>query len=106
MVKEAYLGFLEQAKKMQEKLEEARARIHETEITGESGAGLVRITIDGKYQVKKVYLESTVLQEDKAVIEELVAAAINDATQKLERFNKEQFSTLMPGLPAGFKWPF
>lgn len=106
MVKEAYLGFLEQAKKVQETLEAVRAQIYETEVIGESGAGLVRVTLDGKYQARKVYLDPSVLQEKKEVIEELVAAAMNDATIKLERLNKEKFSAVMPGLPTGFKWPF
>ena len=106
MNKDVLTGFMEQAKKMQEKMEEARARLSETEVTGESGAGLVRMTINGKHEVKKVYLEAQTLQENKDVIEDLIAAAANDAMRKLDRANKEQMASIVPNLPTGFKWPF
>lgn len=108
MVKDALSGLMDQVKKMQEKMEETRLRLSEMEVTGEAGAGLVRISMNGNHGAKKVYLEAQVLQESKDVIEDLIAAAVNDAAQKIERANKEQLSQMMPSLPAGLglKWPF
>lgn len=99
MVKGALSGLMDQVKKMQEKMEETRAHMSELEVTGDAGAGLVRVTMNGKYAAKKVYLDAQALQERKEIIEDLVAAAINDAAQKIERANKEQLSKIMPDLP-------
>lgn len=106
MVKETLSELIGEAKKMQEKMEEVRSRLNETEVVGESGAGMVRVVMNGKYDAKSVHLDAQVLHETKEIIEHLITAAIRDATTKVERANKEQFSRMIPNLPVGFKWPF
>lgn len=105
MVNETFSQLIEQAKKMQEKMEEVRSRLNETEVVGESGTGWVQVVMNGKYDAKRVNLDAQILQEKKEIIEDLITAAINDATTKVERKNREQFPHMIPNLPAGFKWP-
>ncbi|HEX4872388.1 MAG TPA: YbaB/EbfC family nucleoid-associated protein [Nevskiaceae bacterium] len=94
---------MRQAQAMQDNLKRVQEEIARMEITGESGAGLVKITLDGKHQARKVEIAPAALQEDKEFLEDLVAAAINDATQKLEAASKEKMgaATGGMGLPPG-----
>ncbi len=100
-----------QAKKMQEQMQEKMKKMQDElvnlEITGESGAGLVSIVMNGRHDVKKVNIDDSLLTEDKVVLEDLIAAAVNDAVRKVEASNKSKFSGLTPGFdfPEGFK-PF
>lgn len=97
-----------QAKKMQEQMQNAQQELANAEIHGESGAGLVAVTMTGKYDVKRVQIDDSVLAEDKEVLEDLLAAAVNDAVRKVEAQNREAMSGLASGieLPPGFKMPF
>ena len=99
---------MKQAQKMQEQMQKAQEELAHLEVTGESGAGMVKITMNGRYDVKRVFLEPDLLKEEKEVVEDLIAAAINGATKKIEENNKNQMSGLTAGLnlPPGFKLPF
>ena len=99
---------MKQAKRMQEQFQKAQEEQLKTKTEGESGAGLVRITMNGKHDVLNVSLDDSLLGEDKAVIEDLLAAAVNDAVRKIEEKNKESLSGMTGGMkmPDGFKFPF
>lgn len=99
---------LKQAKEMQEQMQKAQQEMAEKEVTGESGAGLVKVVMNGKHVVKKVTLDPSLMQEEQSLVEDLVAAAANDAVRKVEENNKNQLGGLMSGLnmPEGFKFPF
>lgn len=90
---------LAQAQKMQENVKRAQDEIARMEITGESGAGLVKVTLTGKHQAKKVEISPDALTEDKEFLEDLVAAAINDAAQKLEAATQSKMSAVTAGMP-------
>ena len=99
---------MQQAQKMQENLKRAQDEIARMEITGESGAGMVKITLDGRHQARKVEISAAAMGEDKEFLEDLVAAAINDATQKLDAATKDKMAgvtggmQLPPGMNLGF----
>ena len=99
---------MKQAKLMQEKFQEAQTERLKTQTEGESGAGLVRVTMNGKHDVISVSLDDALMSEDKVVIEDLLAAAVNDAVRKIEEKNKESLSGMTGGMkmPDGFKFPF
>ncbi len=99
---------MKQAQQMQEKMQQAQARVAETEVTGESGAGLVSVVMNGRHDVRRVSVDDSVLGEDKEVLEDLLAAAVNDAVRKVEAANRDMMSDMTAGmgLPAGFKMPF
>jgi len=99
---------MKQAKQMQEQFQKAQEEQLKTRTEGESGAGLVRVTMNGKHDVISISLDDTLMSEDKAVIEDLLAAAVNDAVRKVEEKNKESLSGMAGGMkmPEGFKFPF
>ena len=101
-------GLMQQAKKMQEQMQKAQEELALLECTGEAGAGLVKITINGKHEIKNVDIDSSLLEEDKEIIEDLIAAAMNAAVKKVAENNKNQLSGMTEGLnlPEGFKLPF
>jgi DNA-binding YbaB/EbfC family protein len=78
------------------------------EITGESGGGLVRVVMTGRHEVRRVAIDDSLLGDDKDMLEDLVAAAVNDAVHKVERTTQEKFAGMAGGmgLPADFKLPF
>ncbi|MDX1734484.1 MAG: YbaB/EbfC family nucleoid-associated protein [Halioglobus sp.] len=97
-----------QAQKMQEQMQQAQQDMANAEVTGEAGAGLVSVVMTGRHDVKKVSIDDAVLTEDKEVLEDLLAAAVNDAVRKVENQNREAMAGLASGfnLPPGFKMPF
>lgn len=99
---------MKKAQKMQADMQKAQEEIAKAEVTGESGAGLVKITMTGRHDVRKVDIDSSLMDEDKDVLEDLVAAAVNDAVRRVEENQKEKMSGLTSGmgLPADFKMPF
>lgn len=99
---------MKQAKQMQEQMQKAQEEQAKKEVTGESGAGLVKVTMNGRHDVKNVSMDPSLLSEDKEVIEDLIAAAVNDAVRKVGESSKSQLSGLTSGLnlPEGFKLPF
>ncbi|GAB0148938.1 YbaB/EbfC family nucleoid-associated protein [Marichromatium gracile] len=101
-------GLLKQAQKMQEEMQQAQARLAEEEVTGEAGGGMVKVTMNGKYQAKRVEIDPSLLGDDKEMLEDLISAAINDATQRVAEKMKETMSSVTAGmpLPPGMKFPF
>ena len=99
---------MQQAQAMQGKMQEAQEELAKMEITGESGAGLVKVTMTGKHEVKNVVIDPSVFDEDREFAEDLVAAAINDAVQRVDATSKEKMSELTGGmnLPPGMNLPF
>src|SRR5579864_1939059 len=91
---------MKKAQEMQKKMQEIQKQISEMEITGQSGGGLVKIVMTGQHYAKRVTLDPSLLKEDKSMIEDLIAAAINDATDKIERGMRDKMSGL-----AGIKFP-
>ena len=102
-------GLMKQAQTMQDNLKKAQDELAFVEVTGESGAGLVKITITCKHEVKRVQIDLSLLADDKDMLEDLVAAAFNDAARKAEEASQQKMGKLtsgMPGLPGGMKLPF
>ena len=99
---------MKKAQEMQENMKKAQAEIANTEVVGESGAGLVKITLLGNHNVRKVEIDQSLMEDDKEMLEDLVAAAMNDAVRRVEEVNKSKMSGLTGGmdLPPGFKMPF
>lgn len=100
-------NILKQAQAMQENLKKAQEELAKVEVTGAAGGGLVSVTMSGRHDVRKVQIDSSLLQEDKEVLEDLIAAAINDAVRKVEQTAQERMSGLTAGLNMpGLKLPF
>ncbi|MFT5209056.1 MAG: DNA-binding YbaB/EbfC family protein [Flavobacterium sp.] len=109
MAFEGGLGdMMKQAQQMQEKMKSIQDELAKTEVKGESGAGLVTITMTGRHDVKAVDLDESLFKESKEVMEDLIASAVNDAVRRVESNQKEKMSALTGGipLPPGFKLPF
>lgn len=101
-------NLMKQAQKMQEDMQRMQQEVANAQVTGESGAGLVKVVMNGRHDVKQVTLDESVLQEDKELLEDLLAAAVNDAVRKVESYSQEKMSSVTSGmqLPPGFKMPF
>lgn len=101
-------NLMKQAQKMQADLQKAQEELAKAEIQGQSGGGMVKITMNGKHEVRRVEIDDTLIGDDKEMLEDLVAAAMNDAVHKLEERTKEQMSAATAGinLPPGMKLPF
>jgi DNA-binding YbaB/EbfC family protein len=99
---------MKQAQKMQADMQKTQEELANVEILGEAGAGLVKVVMTGRHDVKRVNIDPAVLSEDKEVLEDLLAAAVNDAVRKVEAHNQEAMAGLASGLnlPGGFKMPF
>lgn len=99
---------MQQAQSMQAELQKTQEDLAKAEVTGEAGAGLVSVVMTGRHDVKRVSIDDAVFTEDKEVLEDLLAAAVNDAVRKIEAHNREAMSGMASGLnlPAGFKMPF
>jgi len=99
---------MKKAQKMQEEMQRAQEEIAKAEVTGEAGAGLVKVTMNGRHDVRKVDIDSSLMTEEKDILEDLLAAAVNDAVRRVEENQKEKMSGMMSGmgLPPGFKMPF
>jgi len=101
-------NIMKQAQALQENMQKAQTEIAQMQITGESGGGMVKVTINGKHEVSRVQIEPAVMGEDREMLEDLIAAAMNDAAHKLEAASQAKMASLMGGLqlPAGMKLPF
>jgi len=99
---------MQQAQKMQEKMQKAQAEIANIEVTGQAAGGLVSVVMTGRHDVRRVAIDDSVLKEDKEMLEDLLAAAVNDAVLKVEKATQEHMSGVTAGmpLPPGFKLPF
>lgn len=108
MVKGGLGNILKQAQKMQEELQKAQQRLAQEEVSGESGGGLVKVVMNGKHEVRRVEIDASLLSDDKEMLEDLVAAAVNDATHRVAEKMQENMAGLTAGLPIppGMKLPF
>lgn len=101
-------NLLKQAQAMQENMQKAQAEVARLQVTGEAGAGMVKVTLNGRHEATRVQIEQALMTEDREVLEDLVAAAINDAARRLEAASQSTMAGAMGGmqLPPGFKLPF
>jgi DNA-binding YbaB/EbfC family protein len=99
---------MKQAQEMQANIQKAQEEMVSIIVTGESGAGMVRVLMNCKHQVQKVEIDDSMIGDDKEMLEDLTVAAINDAVRKVERTIQEKFSGMAAGLnlPPGMKLPF
>ena len=107
-MKGALGNLMRQAQEMQSKMQAKQQELAEKETEGQSGAGMVKVVMNGRHEVKRVTIDPSVLEEDKEFLEDLVAAAVNDAVPRVEEQNKEVMSELTSGLnlPPGMNLPF
>lgn len=101
-------NLMKQAQKIQADMQKAQEELARAEITGESGGGLVKVTMNGKHEVRRVEIDDSLMGDDKEMLEDLVAAACNDAAHRIEEKTRDQMSGLTAGLslPPGMKLPF
>ncbi|MEY4717802.1 MAG: hypothetical protein RL563_420 [Pseudomonadota bacterium] len=107
-MKNPLAGLMQQAQKMQDDMKRLQEELENMEIQGESGAGLVTIVMTGKREVRKVTIDPSLVNDDKDMLEDLVAAAINDAVRKVGKLKKDKMSEVTAGIPIppGFQMPF
>lgn len=108
MIKGGIGNLMKQAQLMQENIKKAQEQIAEMEVEGQSGAGLVKVAMNGKHDVRRVSIDASLMSDDKEMLEDLVAAAVNDAVRKLESAAQEKMAAVTAGmpLPPGMKLPF
>lgn len=99
---------MQQAQQMQERMQKMQEELARAEVVGQSGAGLVSVTMTGRHDVKNVSIDASLLQEDKEMLEDLLAAAVNDAVRRVESNSRDKMSEMTSGMgmPPGFKMPF
>jgi hypothetical protein len=108
MMKGQLAGLMKQAQEMQENLKKAQEQIASMEIEGQAGAGMVKVIMTGRHDIKRVSIDASLMGDDKEMLEDLVAAAVNDAVRKVESTTQEKMSGVTSGLPLppGMKFPF
>ena len=107
-MKGALGNLMKQAQKMQEEVQRVQAEIANTEIVGEAGGGMVRVTMNGRHDLKSVEIDPVLMSDDKSMLEDLLAAAVNDANRRVEAMSKEKLASVTAGmnLPPGINLPF
>jgi nucleoid-associated protein EbfC len=108
MMKNQLAGLMKQAQQMQDNMKRAQEELALLEVEGQAGAGLVKVVMTCRHDVKRVSIDPSLLAEDRDMLEDLVAAAMNDAVRRAETTTQEKMSGLTAGmpLPPGFKLPF
>ncbi|WP_185962604.1 YbaB/EbfC family nucleoid-associated protein [Thalassomonas sp. M1454] len=108
MIKGGMGNLMKQAQQMQAKMAKAQEEIAAMEVIGEAGAGMVKVTMLGNHNVRRVEIDESLMEDDKDMIEDLVAAAFNDAVRRVEEESKERMSSVTGGMqmPPGMKMPF
>jgi DNA-binding YbaB/EbfC family protein len=108
MMKGQIAGLMKQAQAMQDNLKKAQDELAQIEVEGQSGAGLVKVTMTCKHEVKRVVIDPGALGDDKDMLEDLIAAAFNDALRRAEEVSQEKMGKITAGmpLPPGMKFPF
>lgn len=101
-------NLMKQAQQMQENMQKAQEEIASLEVTGKAGGGMVTVVMTGRHDLRRVSIDDSLMEEDKEMIEDLLAAAVNDAVRELEKATKEKMEGVTGGmqLPPGFKMPF
>ncbi|TCS42055.1 YbaB/EbfC family nucleoid-associated protein [Reinekea marinisedimentorum] len=108
MMKGGMGNMMKQAQKMQEKMQQMQEEVANMEVTGEAGAGLISVVMTGRHDVRKVSIDDSLMSEEKDLLEDLLAAAVNDAVRKIETQSQEKMASVTAGmgLPPGMKLPF
>jgi len=108
MLKGGLGGLMKQAQKMQEDMQKAQEELANMEVTGEAGGGLVSVVMTGRHDVRRVSVDPSLMADDKEILEDLMAAAVNDAVRQVEKMSQERMSGMTDGmgLPPGMKLPF
>jgi len=108
MMKGGMGNLMKQAQQMQAKMAKAQEELALLEVTGESGAGMVKVTMTGNHNIRRVEIDDSLMDDDKEMLEDLIAASFNDAIRRVEEQNKEKMGSVTGGmqLPPGMKMPF
>ncbi len=108
MIKGGLGNLMKQAQKMQENMQKAQEELASMEVTGQAGGGMVSVVMTGRHDVKRVSIDDSLMKDDKEMLEDLLAAAVNDAVRQVEKRSQDKMSgmTAGMGLPPGFKMPF
>ena len=108
MMKNQLAGLMQQAQKMQENMKRMQDELGSIEVEGQSGAGMVKVTMTCKYQVRRLAIDPSLVGDDKDMLEDLVAAAFNDAVRRAEETTQQKMASITAGMPMppGFKLPF
>lgn len=108
MMKGGIGNLMKQAQKMQEDMQKAQQEIAQTEVTGQSGGGLVSVLLTGRHECRRITIDPSLFEDDRDMLEDLITAAFNDAVQKVEAFSRERMASITVGMPMppGFKMPF
>ncbi|MEO1767623.1 YbaB/EbfC family nucleoid-associated protein [Thiobacter aerophilum] len=108
MIKGGLGNLMKQAQMMQENMKKMQEQLAAMEVEGQAGAGMVKVVMTGRHDVKRVSIDPSLLTDDKEMLEDLIAAAVNDAVRKIEATSQEKLGALTAslGLPPGFKMPF
>jgi DNA-binding YbaB/EbfC family protein len=108
MMKNQLAGLMKQAQQMQENMKKAQEQLATVEVEGQSGAGMVKVVMTCRHDVKRVTIDESLLKDDKDMLEDLIAAAMNDAVRRVETTVQERMAGVTAGmpLPPGFKMPF
>ncbi|AXR07131.1 YbaB/EbfC family nucleoid-associated protein [Salinimonas sediminis] len=101
-------NIMKQAQQMQERMQKVQEELADLEVTGEAGAGMVKVTVTCNHNVRRVDIDPSLMEDDKDMLEDLVAAAFNDAVRRIQETSKERMGDVTGGmpLPPGFKMPF
>ena len=101
-------GLMKQAQQMQDNMKKLQDQLASIEVEGQSGAGMVKVVMNCHYGVRRVSIDASLMKDDKEMVEDLVAAAVNDAVRRVDATKQEKMSGLTAGLPLppGFKMPF
>ncbi len=101
-------NLLKQAQQMQANMQKMQEEMANIEVEGQAGGGMVKVTMTGRHDVKRVFIDPSLLSDDKEMLEDLIAAAVNDAVRHVEKMTQERVSGMTGGmgLPPGFKLPF
>ncbi len=101
-------NIMKQAQQMQANMQKLQEELARMEVTGQSGGGMVSVIMNGRHEVRRVTIDPALMSDDKDMLEDLIAAAVNDAVHKVESTSQERMASMTAGLnlPAGFKLPF
>ncbi|MDQ7017486.1 MAG: YbaB/EbfC family nucleoid-associated protein [Gammaproteobacteria bacterium] len=108
MMKGGLGGLMKQAQKMQADMQKAQEEVANLEIEGQAGGGMVKVSMNGRHELRRVHIDPALMEDDKEMLEDLLAAAVNDASKKVDAASKDMMSGVTSGmsLPPGFKMPF
>jgi nucleoid-associated protein EbfC len=108
MMKGNLAALMKQAQQMQENMKQVQEQLATAEVEGQSGAGMVKVVMNCRHNVRRMVIDPSLLKEEKEMLEDLLVAAVNDAIQRVEATTKEKMSSMTAGLglPPGFKLPF